>query len=165
MTLLPIIYTSLAIFAVVMSVIIIVSYISYKAKQRNAIPDNSIYRDTYSPAPREVYTRPVYSVPQPIPVPVYSQPARTVYSEPRRDSIQPNGSMRREQTRTATEYTSQKRFQVMNNSRPEYISKFQTSAVAFNTAPAPEFNFLTYYSDQKEEKLNHISVGRNKNYR
>ncbi len=166
MTLLPIIYTSLAIFAVVMSVIIIVSYISYKAKQRNAAPQNSIYRDTYLPSPQTVYSRPSYTAaPQPVAVPVYSKPITTGFTEMRRESSYTTAAPRREQRRTAAEYSSQKRFQVMNNSRAEYISKFQTSTAGFNSAPAPEFNFLSYYSDQKEEKLNHISVARNKNYR
>lgn len=166
MSLLPIIYTSLLIFTVVMTVVLIVSYLSYKAKRRNSAPENSIYENTVHHDASIIINRPTYAVPQTVPVPVYSQPARTQYQEPRRVSSTTQQITRHDQRRDSKDFSNRKRFQVMNNTRSEYISKFQASpAVGYSTVAAPEFNFLNYYSDQKEEKLNHISVNRYKNNR
>jgi len=167
MSLLPIIYTSLLIFSVVMTVILIVSYLSYKAKRRNSEPQNSIYENPVHNASL-IITRPNYTKPQPaaIPVPVYSQPVRTQHQEVRRVSSVSTQQRTQEQRRDSREITSRKRFQVMNNTSNEYIGRFQSSGIGgFATVPAPEFNFLNYYSDQKEEKLNHISVNKFNNNR
>jgi hypothetical protein len=168
MSLLPIIYTSLMIFSVVMTVILVVSYVSYKAKKRNSEPQNSIYENPIHNASL-IITRPNYTKPlaSAVPVPVYSQPVRTQHQEVRRvSSVSTQQRSSQEQRRDSREFSSRKRFHVMNNTSNEYIGRFQSSGMgSFATVQAPEFNFLNYYSDQKEEKLNHISVNKFKNYR
>jgi hypothetical protein len=165
MSLLPIIYTSLLIFSIVMTVILVVSYISYKAKRRNSEPQNSIYENPVHNAAL-VISRPNYTKPQPaavpVPVTVNFQPVRTQYNETRRAStVSIQQRAVQEQRRESREIPSRRRFQVMNNTSNEYIGRFQSSGMGgFATVPAPEFNFLNYYSDQKEEKLNHISVNK-----
>ena len=170
MSLLPIIYTSLLIFTVVMIVVLLISYLSYKAKQRNAVPDNSMYEDTIDQSGSIFVHHPAFTPavqPIPVAVPVYSQPARTVYTEQRRNSSTMYTTERQEQRRVTKDTSSRKRFQVVNNnSRSEFLQNLQpTSLGGYNRAPVPEFNFLNYYSDQQDDTLNSISVERYKSYR
>jgi hypothetical protein len=177
MSLLPIIYTSLMIFTAVMTVVLIISYLSYKAKQRNSAPDNSIYEESMNYNQQAainrtaVYSSPaVYATPAPVyatPAPVYAQPTRTAYAEQRRPSASTYTSERTSQRQVTRETTTKKRFHVVNNnSRNEFMTNLQPASMGgFSRTPAPEFNFLNYYSDQKDDKLSSISMDRYKNYR
>jgi hypothetical protein len=167
MSLLPIIYTSLMLFTAVMTIILIVSYISYKAKQRNTLPDNSIYEDTMN-SNAALLINQTHFAPSLKPVPVYSQPTRATYNNQRRTTYMENTSERHNQRRTTGDSNPKKRFQVMNNvARNEFIPDLQPSSSlgGFNRTPAAEFNFLSYYSDQRDDKLNRIPVDRYSTYR
>ncbi len=170
MSLLPIIYSSLLIFAAVMTVILIVSYISYKAKSRNSIPDNSIYENIPVPAPVVASNRGNYTYSQPVrntaPA-TYTQPVSTVYRETRSNTgnyYTQDYSAQRKPTR---ETTSRKRFEVINNSsRNDFLPSLKNNSFGgYSSAPAPEFNFLNYYSDRKEDNLSSITVDRYRNIR
>lgn len=170
MSLLPIVYTSLMIFTAVMLVVIIVSYLSYKAKQRNSIPENSIYEDTMNQNAQNLMNRTAaYSNPvvHTAPVMAYVQPARTAYTEQRRSSATVYTSERTTQRQVTREAAGKKRFQVVNNnSRSEFLTNLQPSSIGgYSRTPSPEFNFLNYYSEQKDDKLTSIAMDRYKNYR
>ncbi len=156
------------IFSAVMTVILIVSYISYKAKKKNSLPGNSIYEDTMNGNAALLINHPQY-VPavKAIPVPVYSQPSKTTYNEQRRTSYSEPAILRQSQRRSTSDTAARKRFQVMNNViRNEFIPNLQpTSLGGYNRTPAAEFNFLNYYSDQRDDKLNRIPVDRYSNFR
>lgn len=166
MSLLPIIYISLLLFTAVMTIILIVSYISYKARKRNTLPGNSIYEDAMNSQASLIINRPQYT-PAVQAVPVYTQPVRATYNNQRRTAYVEHTSERHNQRRSSTDFSNKKRFQVMNNvARNEFIPNLQPSSLGgFNRTPSPEFNFLNYYSDQRDDKLNRIPVERYSNYR
>lgn len=167
MSLLPIVYTSLMIFTAVMVVVIVISYLSYKAKQRNSIPANSMYEETMNQNVQNLMNNSTAYSNQPVYAAPAFQPARTSYTEQRRPSAVMYTNERTTQRQATRESASKKRFQVVNNSsRSEFLTNLQPSSIGgYSRTPAPEFNFLNYYSDQKDDKLTSIAMDRYKNYR
>jgi hypothetical protein len=158
------------IFTAVMVVVIAISYLSYKAKQRNSIPENSMYEETMNQNVQTLMNNAAAYSKQTVyaaPVPAYIQTARTSYTEQRRPSTGMYTGERTAQRRTTSDSNSKKRFQVVNNnSRNEFLTNLQPSSIGgYSRTPAPEFNFLNYYSDQKDDKLTSIAMDRYKNYR
>jgi len=172
MSLLPIIYASLLIFTALLSIVLIVSYISYKAKRRTSAPDNSIHEEIerQRAAAALVISHPAYTpAPQALTVPAYPQQVKTVYTTERRNTGVVYAEKERDNQRNTRtrETATRNRFHVVNNvSRNEFLNKLQPSALGgFSRTPAPELNFLNYYSDRKEDNLSSILVDRYSNFR
>jgi len=165
MSLLPIIYTSLFIFASLMAVVVIVSYILYKVKQKDAEPENSAYYDNaYVPAPVTAgHTQYTAAVTQ---APVQSF-TNSGYQEQKRTTatVTSNYSERYEQKSPTRDFSTRKRFQVMNNnnSGKSYLSNLQPITITdskFDRNAFSEYNLLNYYSDKKEDNFSNIPIDR-----
>jgi hypothetical protein len=167
MTLVPIIYTSLVIFASFTFLVIVFSYISFKARSRNspAGRQRSIVQPAavYIPKPVFVQPQPVktvpvrnsypYSEPQgPVPYPKY----QASYREPEYDLTERNRTREKpdqsqRNMRTMRRNPSRERLEIMNNSErfardliPEPNYNYRNAAVMLDA------NLLNYYSDGSE---------------
>lgn len=181
MSFVPIIYTSLILFAILMFIVVSISYIAYKIRNRNSNSvqnrrtDNSIHlshnrivnnRVSYPPQPIRVVSaikKPELRKPEVVPV----QPRTTIVTSI--SSSYNNGSREREDnwnndSHRMTDYNQRthsgsfkSRLEILNKISPEESNKEKFSVSGSGSIALPKYyeNFkaIHYYSDDDDEHL------------
>jgi len=168
MTLVPIIYTSLLIFSAILLFVIIVSYISFKAKGGNNKPFNSQKHTRIN----QVQMKPAYvNIPSTSGIgyasaavvhqrtskiqatPIYNnrpvQSAAALHNERNVSNNFVQRERERNNNQNVKKFTREERISIVNTpsnySQPVLQSKVQTRT---NTHKLPDLNLLNYYSDK-----------------
>ena len=167
MTLVPIIYTSLIIFASLLTLVIFISYIAFRIKSRNTIHPSAAAADyAYRPRPAFVQT----PAPQRIPIQYKPQPLRlSYYPSSQKNNYQTypkpyeenyikhdnsrvtNDNRRSSFTQEPQRKTRQiERLEIMNQSeRFRRTSEFDDMPIQ-SSGSISDSNLLSYYSDRTD---------------
>ncbi len=167
MTLVPIIYTSLLIFSAMLVFVILVSYISFRARSTRAKPV------TTNAVKHTMVIRPVvsqnYHTPVPVMVPA-EKASRPVYSEPSpnqkkqivlnidRTQLDRQRSFENSQGRRVSQnrprVTREDRIAIMNEKNQYRVSDYSSHMAAEKSQQKlPDMNLLNYYSDRSDSEF------------